>query len=191
MHVSLKEPLDRNILSKFRRKSKFPTSKKLYKASMAYFHVDKIELVRSKFVHKTIHYLDVDELVIQKGYLLKNRWIVRTISIAVIIATTYMMYGVFTSGHFSTDYTTEPVEEYQLGYRNGARGIIGFIGGCFCLILGSILVFIQSFLRSTIIEVHSKGKKYDIRVRKLDKKLLTEELLEFLANQNNLITDRR
>lgn len=186
---TLKEPLDRDISYRIAKSGHHPITQDVYKASNAHFYSDRIELVRNRFVYEKIFYINIDEIIISKGFLIKNRWIIRGLSIAVIITMIVLFYSILTNANNELIF---PVTSSTGSNGGGGLGSLALlIYGPFALIALSLLAFYQSTLTSNIIKIRSKGKSQDVRVRKIDKKMMTEELLQFLINQNNLVIDKR
>jgi hypothetical protein len=139
-----------------------------------------IEFVRNRFVYKTVEYAEVDEVELKRGFLIKNRWIVRMITVLVTIAIIrFVMYGMIQTRNFS--------DTNSAFWFN--RGSILFVWGPALLIIGMLLVFIQSFIRSTVLVIVAKGVKHRISIRKLDKKGEIGNLMSFLRSKGITVFD--
>jgi hypothetical protein len=59
----------------------------------------KIELVRNNFVFENLAYDSINEVVLSDGYLIKNRWLIRTLSIiAIYLTAKFLFFGITVSG---------------------------------------------------------------------------------------------
>jgi hypothetical protein len=141
-----------------------------------------IEFVRNRFVYKKLPYVEIDELELQSGFLIQNRWIIRFLALVVIyLLIRYVLYGMDHTQNFKD---TNPAVWFN-------KGSIFLVWGPVMLMIAMIAAIYQSFLRSTVITIRASNFKKSTSIRKMDKQGETRRLIPFLNSKDVLVFDKR
>lgn len=157
--------------------------KDTFEATNVRFKYDRIELMRNKFVYKTIKYWNIEKLIVKNGMLLKNVGIVRVLCIAIIFSMLILIREAI-----STPYSGGI--DALVGV-NSFRSLAYMLMGPFALIILSLIVIYQTFISSTLIEIHSENNVKMVRIKVLDRRGETEEFLEVLSGKVKLEDKRQ
>lgn len=171
----MKEPIDHRMYGVSASPNEFRTEQIRFLSA-------NIELVRNNFVYSIIDYAEIVEVEVKNGFLIKNRWVVRIISIIVtLILLRFIQYGLHQSGGIR--------EMSSAQWFN--KGAILSVWGPIILITGALLAFYQSLIRSTVITIKTPTLKSRFSVRKLDKKDEIDSLISYLMLKDVLVFDKR
>ncbi len=171
----MKEPIDHRINSTAVTQSEFF-------ALQIRFMPHIVEFVRKRFVYEKLQYSEIEEIQLESGYLIKNRWVIRVLAIAIIIVLIrFIQYGM--------DHTENLQDTNASFWFN--RGSALSVWGPIALIIGTLMAFYQSFLRSTVITIKTSHVSRRISIRRLDKKGDTDRLIPFLKSKDVLVFDKR
>ena len=171
----MQEPIDHRVNSTAVTQSEF-------NAQQIRFLPAIIEFVRKRFVYDKLQYNEIEEIELKTGYLIKNRWVIRAIAIMVIILLIRFIF-------YIVDHTNNLIDTNPSFWFN--KGSMIAVWGPIVLIVGALLAFYQSFLRSTVVTIKTEKFTRRISVRKLDKIGDTDKLIPFLKSRGVLVFDKR
>jgi hypothetical protein len=142
----------------------------------------KIELVRNNFVFENLAYDSIKEVVLSDGYLIKNRWLIRTLSILAIYFTAkFLFFGITVSGG---------IEHWNLAQWFNKGSLIG-VWGPILLLVGASLALYQSLIKSPILTIGTNNKPIVVRIKKLEENKTLEQLQIFLHGKGLKVIDHR
>lgn len=141
-----------------------------------------IEFVRNRFVYDKTHYSKIEEVQFKKGYLNKNRWVIRVIA-------TFVVFFLIRFLKYGLDQTANFQETNSAFWFN--KGAIISVWGPVIFMLGALLAFYQSFKKSTVVIIKTSEYKRSVSIPEIDKKGQTDRLIAFLKSKNVLVSDKR
>ncbi|MCT4587409.1 MAG: hypothetical protein N4A71_06270 [Carboxylicivirga sp.] len=142
------------------------------------FDSNKISLKRNKFTYATLNYNDVNEIMIFKGYLLKNRLLV----ILGAFCLMWLGYSILNTGYNLLHDKELSTYEWLNQFFN--KGSIASVWGPFLLILMGLLAIYNTFNKSYIAKIKTNDKTYYPRIKEIEKRQEVDLLTNFLKMKN-------
>nr|WP_321408285.1 hypothetical protein [uncultured Carboxylicivirga sp.] len=144
----------------------------------AYFSHSGINLKRNKFIYKTLDYNTISEIIIVKGFLLKNRLIVILGAFCII----WLAFSILNTSYTSLHDKELSTYEWLIVFFN--RGTFMTIWGPILLVLIGIIAIYNAFTISYIAKIKTFNKTYFPRIKEIEKQQEIESLIVYLKNKN-------
>jgi hypothetical protein len=177
----MKEIIDDEQFSQARINAK-KNSDDFFRSEQINFLQSTVELVRNKFVFERIDYEKITEIEIKDGYLIKNRWIIRALSVLVIYYTgKFLLYGLSVSGGFA---------KWHLAQWFNKGSLIA-LWGPLLILIGAALAMYQSFIKSPVMNLKTNDAAHTVRIKKLEENKTLDELVSFLKGKRLSLLDQR
>ncbi|MBL4705650.1 MAG: hypothetical protein JKY54_14090 [Flavobacteriales bacterium] len=172
----MEEPIDINIKKTRRKgfKSRRKKSGTNFKSFQVNFDDHKVHLMRNRFIYTSFSYGQIEFIEFSKGKLLKNVLVIRIACVAVIAILIYFMV--------QTTKVNISQKEFDLSLVFN-KGALLAIWGPVILIVFCVRGIIQSYLKSTIIHIITDSKEYTARIKEIDKRGETKDLIRFLLDK--------